>query len=197
MLNGNAEFVMIDDQKVVYETAIKLAEKSSGKKKNVLIVEGGPGTGKSIVAINLLVELTKRELVAKYVTRNSAPRLVYEAMLAGTFTRTRIANMFSGSGSYHSKEANGFDCLIVDEAHRLNAKSGMFSHQGENQIKEIISAGKFSVFFLDEDQKVTLKDIGDKEEIRLWARKLKANVTELNLSLSFAVMAHRVYCLAR
>ncbi len=113
MLKGNEEFMMIDDQKVVYETAIKLAEKSSAKKKNVLIVEGGPGTGKSVVAINLLVELTKRELVAQYVTRNSAPRLVYEAMLTGTFTRTHISNMFSGSGSYHSTEANSFrlfDC---------------------------------------------------------------------------------------
>jgi len=185
MLNGNEEFVMIDDQKVVYETALMLAENSSAKKRNVLIVEGGPGTGKSVVAINLLVELTKRELVARYVTRNSAPRLVYEAMLTGSFTKTRISNMFSGSGSYHSKGADNFDCLIVDEAHRLNAKSGMFSHQGENQIKEIINASKFSVFFIDEDQKVTLKDIGDKEEIRRWAKKLKANVTELKLESQF------------
>ena len=83
MLKGNKEFVMIDDQKVVYETAIKYAIESSAKNKNVLIVEGGPGTGKSVVAINLLVELTKRELVAQYVTRNSAPRLVYEAKLTG------------------------------------------------------------------------------------------------------------------
>lgn len=185
MLNGNEEFVMIDDQKVVYETAIKLAESSSAKKRSVLIVEGGPGTGKSVVAINLLVELTKRELVAKYVTRNSAPRLVYEAMLTGTFTRSRISNMFSGSGSYHSIEANSFDCLIVDEAHRLNAKSGMFSHQGENQIKEIIIASKLSIFFIDEDQKVTLKDIGDKDEIRRWAIKQKANVVELKLESQF------------
>jgi uncharacterized protein len=181
MLNGNEEFIMIDDQKIVYETAIKLAEQSLAKKKNVLIVEGGPGTGKSVVAINLLVELTKRDLVTQYVTRNSAPRLVYEAMLTGTFTRTHISNMFSGSGSYHSTEANNFDCLIVDEAHRLNAKSGMFNHLGENQIKEIISASKCSLFFIDEDQKVTLKDIGDKEEIRRWAVKQKAHVVELKL----------------
>ena len=79
MLKGKEEFIMIDDQKVVYETAIKYAVESSPTKKNVLIVEGGPGTGKSVVAINLLVALTKRELVAQYVTRNSAPRLVYEA----------------------------------------------------------------------------------------------------------------------
>jgi len=185
MLKGNEEFVLIDDQKVVFETAITLAKKSSEKMKRVLIVEGGPGTGKSVVAINLLVALTESQLVAKYVTRNSAPRLVYEAKLTGAFTRTHISNMFSGSGSFHAVQPSSFDCLIVDEAHRLNEKSGMFNHLGENQIKEIIKASKLSVFFIDEDQKVTLKDIGDKEEIRRWSAKLKADVTELSLESQF------------
>ena len=95
MLKGNAEFVMVDDQKVVFETAIKNAIRSSKGSKSVLIVEGGPGTGKSVVAINLLVELTKRELVAQYVTRNSAPRLVYEAKLTGILLqKSHISNMF-------------------------------------------------------------------------------------------------------
>jgi uncharacterized protein len=185
MIKGNEEFVLIDDQKVVFETAIRLAKKSSEKMKKVLIVEGGPGTGKSVVAINLLVALTERQHVAKYVTRNSAPRLVYEAKLTGTFTRSHISNMFSGSGSFHAVQPTSFDCLIVDEAHRLNEKSGMFNHLGENQIKEIITASKLSVFFIDEDQKVTLKDIGDKEEIRCWSAKLKAEVTELSLESQF------------
>ncbi|MDO9566980.1 MAG: DUF2075 domain-containing protein [Candidatus Desulfaltia sp.] len=185
MLHGNEEFVMIDDQKVVYETAIKHAKESSAIKKNVLIVEGGPGTGKSVVAINLLVELTNRELVVHYVTRNSAPRLVYEAMLTNSFKKSHISNMFHGSGAYYSMAANSFDCLIVDEAHRLNAKGGIYNNLGENQIKEIISASKFSVFFIDEDQKVTLKDIGDKEEIRRWAKQLKANIAELKLESQF------------
>lgn len=185
MLQGNQEFVMIDDQKIVYETAIKLALKSSEKKKNVLIVEGGPGTGKSVVAINLLVELTKRGLVTQYVTRNSAPRLVYEAMLTGSFKKSHISNMFNGAGSYHTMTASSIGCLIVDEAHRLNERSGMFNHLGENQIKEIINASKSSVFFIDEDQRVTLKDIGDKKQIRHWAKKLGAKVVELKLESQF------------
>lgn len=184
MIHGKEEFVMIDDQKVVFETAISQAKNSSEKKKNVLIVEGGPGTGKSVVAINLLVELTNRDLNTRYVTRNSAPRLVYEIMLTGSFTKKRISNMFNGSGSYYSTSVNSFDCLIVDEAHRLNAKSGRFN-RGENQIMEIIRASNFSIFFIDEDQKVTLKDIGSKDEIRCWAKKLKANVTELKLESQF------------
>lgn len=185
LLKGNEEFVLIDDQKVVFETAIRLTKKSSEKMKKVLIVEGGPGTGKSVVAINLLVALTERQHVAKYVTRNSAPRLVYEAKLTGAFKKSHISNMFSGSGSFYAAQPNSFDCLIVDEAHRLSEKSGLFSHLGENQIKEIIKASKLSVFFIDEDQKVTLKDIGDKEEIRRWAVKLKAEVTKLSLESQF------------
>jgi len=185
MLQGNQEFVMIDDQKVVFETALKLARESSERNKNVLIVEGGPGTGKSVVAINLLVALTADKLVTQYISRNSAPREVYEAKLTGSFKKSHISNMFNSSGSYHSLDPNLYDCLIVDEAHRLNAKSGMFSNLGENQIKEIIKASKFSVFFVDENQKVTLKDIGDKEEILYWATSLGVTPTFLTLESQF------------
>lgn len=185
MLEGNREFILIDDQKIVYETALKLAKESSPKNKNVLIIEGGPGTGKSVVAINLLTELTKRGEVAQYVTKNSAPREVYQVKLSGKFTKTRIANLFSSSGSFYNIEENTFDSLIIDEAHRLNAKSGLFNHLGENQIKELIAASKFSVFFIDEDQRVTLKDIGTKSAIIDWADVLGAKVQVLRLASQF------------
>lgn len=185
MLNGNREFTLIDDQKVVYETALKLAKEATDEVKNVLIVEGGPGTGKSVVAINLLVELTKRKQVLQYVTRNSAPRKVYEAKLTGKMTKSRISNMFTSSGSFTNLESNTFDSLVIDEAHRLNEKSGLYSNLGENQIKELIGAAKFTVFFVDEDQRVTIKDIGDKAEIRRWAESMGAQVTELELESQF------------
>lgn len=185
LLRGNREFLMVDDQKIVFETALDLAEKSTVKEKHVLIIEGGPGTGKSVVAVNLLVELTKRRLLAQYVTKNAAPRDVYASKLSGSHTKTHINNLFRGSGSYTESEANEFDALVVDEAHRLNEKSGMFQNLGENQIKEIISASKFSVFFIDEDQRVTLKDIGEKGEIRKWAEGMGANVHEMALLSQF------------
>jgi DUF2075 family protein len=186
MLKGNQEFVMIDDQKVAYETALSLAMKSQQDgKKRILIIEGGPRTGKSVLAINLLVELTKRTMLTQYVTRNSAPREVYQAKLTGSLTKSRIANLFRSSGSFTTQESNSFDVLIVDEAHRLNEKSGLFQNQGENQIKEIINASKFSVFFVDEDQKVTLKDIGDKDEIHFWGMHHKAETTQLSLESQF------------
>lgn len=185
MLKGNEEFIMIDEQKIVYETALSLAKKSSKTNKNVLIVEGGPGTGKSVVAINLLVAITKLGLNTQYVTKNAAPRGVFEAKLAGTLKKTEISNLFTGSGSFVDVDQNVFDALIVDEAHRLNAKSGMFKNLGENQIKEIIESAKCSVFFIDEDQKVTWHDIGKKEEIEKWANKLGVSIHFLKLESQF------------
>ena len=88
MLRGNREFVLLDDQKVVYETALNLAREAARGPKQVLIVEGGPGTGKSVVAVNLLVELTKEGVVAQYVSKNAAPRDVYTAKLSGSFKKT-------------------------------------------------------------------------------------------------------------
>ncbi|MFD2602608.1 DNA/RNA helicase domain-containing protein [Flavobacterium suzhouense] len=185
MLKGNDEFIMIDDQKVVFETAKQLAQRSSENKKHVLIVEGGPGTGKSVVAINLLVSLTKLGLLSQYVSKNSAPRIVYEAKLKGAFKKSEISNFFSGSGSFTSTAENIFDALIVDEAHRLNAKSGMFANLGENQIKEIIHSSKFSIFFIDENQKVALQDIGEIDEIQKWASYYNGAVTRLELNSQF------------
>ena len=90
---------------------------------------------------------------------------MFEAKLAGTFKKSQVSNFFTGSGSFVGEEESVFDALIVDEAHRLNKKSGMFKNLGENQVKEIINAAKCSIFFIDEDQKVTWHDIGKKEEI--------------------------------
>ena len=185
MLTGNQEFIMIDDQKIVYEKALYMARKSTDKNKKVFIVEGGPGTGKSVVAINLLVEFTKRGLVTQYISKNAAPREVYRSKLTGTLKQTEISNLFTGSGSFTKSEKNIFDALIVDEAHRLNEKSGMFKNYGENQIKEIINATKFSVFFIDEDQRVTFADIGRKEEIEKWAAKLGVEIHKSELSSQF------------
>ena len=184
MLKGNPEFLMLDDQKIVFETALDLDTLTDDTKKQVLIVEGGPGTGKSVVAVNLLVELTKKERVAQYVTKNMAPREVYSARLSGTMRKNQITNMFKGSASYTDTEPHFFDALIVDEAHRLMAKN-RYHKLSENQIKELIRASKLSVFFIDEDQVVTWSDIGSKAEIRKWANMLGAEIHEQKLESQF------------
>jgi DUF2075 family protein len=185
MLSGNQEFLMIDDQKLVFEEALHLSRKASPKSKQVLIVEGGPGTGKSVVAINLLVALTNQRQVVQYVTKNAAPRAVYESKLTSSFRKSEISNLFKGSGSFTDCEPNTFNTLLVDEAHRLNEKSGLYQNLGENQIKELINASCLTVFFIDEDQRVTFKDVGSVAEIERWAHQLGAEVSHATLSSQF------------
>jgi DUF2075 family protein len=185
MLQGKREFVLIDDQKVAYETIVADAVEASDAGKRVIIVDGGPGTGKSVVAINLLATLTAKRLLAKYVTKNRAPRAVFEQTLSGAYRRSQIASLFAGSGEFIETPADTFDALIVDEAHRLNEKSGLYANLGNNQIDEIIRAAKCAIFFIDEDQRVTWKDIGRKSEIEAWARKAGAAVTHLKLESQF------------
>jgi DUF2075 family protein len=178
MLKGNPEFTLIDDQKVIFEKALSLVRKKTSKKK-VYIIHGGPGTGKTVVAINLLAKILNMPMNAMYVSKNSAPRNVYkEKLTQGHFKKVTIDNLFKSSGSFVNARANEFDCLLVDEAHRLNEKSGMYANLGENQVKECINAAKTTIFFVDDEQIVTLKDIGSSEEIKKWCRYFDAEVIE-------------------
>ncbi len=186
MLKGNREFVMLDEQKVVYEEILNASRRSMEDcKKQVMIVQGGPGTGKTVVAINLLAQLTNEDQFCQYVSKNSAPRNVYQKKLKGQMRKSSVDNMFKGSGIYTETGENVIDTILVDEAHRLNEKSGMFQNMGENQIKEIIHAARCSVFFIDESQRVTLNDIGSVAEIEKWAKLAGAEVTHMELISQF------------
>lgn len=185
MMNGNREFVMIDEQKVAYDKILNYAEQcQKDKKKRTIICQGGPGTGKSVIAINLLVELTKRGQFIQYVSKNSAPRAVYEEKLAG-LRKALVHQMFKGSGSYTELENGIVNTLLVDEAHRLVEKSGIYHNQGENQIKELIHSSMCSVFFIDESQRVTLQDIGSVQEIEKWAQVEHSEVFYMELTSQF------------
>ena len=185
MLKGNQEFVLVDDQKVAYETSLALARAASPDSKQVAIIKGGPGTGKSVVAVNLLVALTKLGLLTKYVSKNAAPRSVYKERLRGNARQAVIDNLFSGSSAFVNTDANTFDALIVDEAHRLNRYSGLYGNLGENQVKEVIASAKCTILFVDDDQVVTLADIGHSSELERWAAELGARVTHLGLASQF------------
>ena len=184
MLQGKEAFVLIDDQKSVLETIVYSAFKGLEEKKQVVIVNGGPGTGKSVVAINVLSRLMGQRMNARYVTPNAAPRAVFEVRLKDSFKGGQVRELFSGSGSFTGLEQDEFDILIVDEAHRLKLRT-QYSKGGDNQIREIIHAARTSVFFIDEAQKVTWKDIGEVSEIEKFARSMDAEVIHLELNSQF------------
>lgn len=186
MLEINPEFNLIDDQKVVFERIMELSRQcEKDGKKRVFIAQGGPGTGKSVIAINLLARLTEEGFFAQYCSKNSAPREVYKKKLRGHRTKSSIDNMFKGSGSYIDTPQNAVGVILADEAHRLNEKSGLYANKGVNQIFEIINAARFSVFFIDESQRVTTSDIGSVSEIKQWAAANNAEVYEEELTSQF------------
>lgn len=186
MMKGNEEFILLDSQKVVYESILDASRKiGKGGKKNVIIVEGGPGTGKTVLAVNLLCSMINNDLATMYVSKNAAPRNVYKKKLKGSMRSASVNNLFRGPDQFHEYAEDTLDVTLVDEAHRLREKSGMFSNLGENQIKEIMKASKLSVFFIDDDQRVTLKDIGSVDEIKKQAKKLGLEIRTLKLDSQF------------
>ncbi|MHC1692491.1 MAG: DNA/RNA helicase domain-containing protein [Sphaerochaetaceae bacterium] len=188
MLQGNREFVLIDGQEVVFQQALAYAGlcQKDGRKR-VLIVKGGPGTGKTVVAINLLVSLIKAGQYCAYVTKNSAPRYVFEAKLTqGSQGKRNISNLFKSSGAFIEADTDDFGTLLVDEAHRLNKRTTFGPVvRGEDQIKEIINAARCSVFFIDEAQQVTAQDYGSVGTIKNWATYFGAYVMESELVSQF------------
>jgi DUF2075 family protein len=186
IVQGHQEFVLLDDQKEVYEACLEAAREASPGAPRVVIVEGGPGTGKSVVAIHLVGALLSHNNFAMYVSKNAAPRKVFVDQLGQT-TRDQVslAGLFSGPDKFMDAEANSYGTIVVDEAHRLTEQGGFYGNQGDHTVENIVRAAKCSVFFIDEDQRVTWKDIGSKEVIREFAATRGAQIDEYKLASQF------------
>jgi len=182
LFEGNQAFVLLDDQKVAFEKARTVAKDT--ETKSVVIVRGGPGTGKSVISVNLLGQLLKDELNTIFIAPNAAFREVMVKRLAQEYPINRVKNLFRGSGRFVDADPNTFDALIVDEAHRLKQR-GAFMYQGYNQVEDIIKAGKTTVFFIDDDQAIRPEDIGSINEIKRLAGEYQAEIHEIELTAQF------------
>ena len=178
LMKGNEEFILLDDQAVVFDLCRKyMAQCRKDMQKRTIIIQGGPGTGKSVLAVNLLKEFLLKNNNACYCTKNSAPREAYQKLLAKSNYKAmvNIKQLFRSPFGLCNLTSNFYDCLIVDETHRL-VKKMYGDWKGDNQVKECINASLFTVFLLDEDQQITKKDIGSVEEIKKWATELDSEV---------------------
>lgn len=178
LMKGNEEFMLLDDQAVVFDLCKKyMTQCRKDMQKRTIIIQGGPGTGKSVLAVNLLKEFLLKNNNACYCTKNSAPREAYQKLLAKSNYKAmvNIKQLFRSPFGLCNLTSNFYDCLIVDETHRL-VKKMYGDWKGENQVKECINASLFTVFLLDEDQQITKKDIGSVEEIKKWATELGSEV---------------------
>jgi len=181
MFAGNQNYILLDEQKVAFERARVLANK---QQKSVVIIKGGPGTGKSVISVNLVSALLADKLNAIFVAPNSSFRDTLVKKLTQEHSSQRVRNVFKGSAGFYDSEENEFDVLIVDEAHRLK-KKGAFMYRGVNQVEDIIKAAKTSIFFIDDDQGVRPEDIGTVSEIQKVAEEYNVRVIAMELNAQF------------
>ena len=178
MVRGTPVFDLLDEQAVCFDMCVRtMLQCLKDHKKRTILIQGGPGTGKSVLAVNLLMHFILCNCNTAYVTKNSAPRQAFLSILSGNKAENiaDISQLFRSPFGLSRVPVNAYDCLIVDEAHRLIKKMyGDWS--GENQVKECISASLLTIFMLDEDQAVTTKDIGSVQEIVKWCKELGSDI---------------------
>ena len=190
MVAGKEEFTLLDEQVVCYDMCVKtMLQCMKDSKKRTLIIQGGPGTGKSVLAVSLLTDFIKRGFNTSYVTKNSAPREAFKKLLTEghAMRQADIVTLFRSPFGLSQCPENTYDCLIVDEAHRLVKRMHM-DKGGKNQVKECIAASLLTIFLLDEDQAVTTKDIGSIKEVEYWCEHLGSQLkmpTEAKLVSQF------------
>ena len=186
IIKSKSEYNLLDEQLIVYDSVIAAAKKNlKSLKKTVIIVKGGSGTGKSVIAINLMADLMKDGYNAHYATGSRAFTETLRTIIG-----TRGKDLFTYFNSYAKAEKNVIDVLICDEAHRIRQYSySRFTAREDRtnipQIQELINAAKVSVFFIDDDQIVRPNEIGSAALIKEYAENKNYVVKEYELEAQF------------
>jgi hypothetical protein len=186
IIKGKSEYVLLDEQLIVYDSVFTCAKKGfHDKQKTVIIVKGGPGTGKSVIAINLMADLLLKGYNAHYATGSRAFTETLRKIIG-----SRGSAQFKYFNSYSKAENNVIDVLIADEAHRIRLTSNSRFTRKEkkselSQIDELLDVSKVGVFFIDDDQIVRPNEIGSVEYIKNTSEQKGCRVYEYELEAQF------------
>jgi hypothetical protein len=165
-----SQFVLLDEQQVAYRMVLNAVQKAkNADRKEVVIVTGGPGTGKSVIALQLLGELYRRGVPALHATGSQSFTKTMRKV-AGARKR-EVQDLFKYFNSFMTAEKNSLGALICDEAHRIRETSAnRFTRAGlrtgRAQIDELIDVAYVPVFFLDEHQVVRPGEMGTVADIK-------------------------------
>jgi Uncharacterized conserved protein (DUF2075) len=191
------QFVLRAEQQLAYEMVLHAVDRAHQQdRKTVVIVTGGPGSGKSALAVALLGELCRQG------------RPVLHATGSQSFTQTmrrhvgkgspQVKSMFKYFNNFMDARRNGLDVLICDEAHRIrevsaNRYTPARNQTGRSQVDELLDAARVPVFLLDEHQVVRPGEIGTIEEIRSHAAAKGLDVHHVQLDTQFRCGGSRKY----
>ena len=197
MINKRQIFNLIDEQIAAYNTIMHKAKQLvKTENKSVIIVKGGPGTGKSVIALEVMGELLRQGKKVVHATGSSAFTNTLRKIVG-----VRAKNLFKFFNSFADVEPNSFDVLICDEAHRIRESSvSRYTPKDKRtnlpQIDELLQTAKLHVFFLDENQIVRPSEIGSTAMIKDAARRFgigDENIAEFELKTQFRCSGSDAY----
>lgn len=190
ILRDRAHFTLLDEQRTAYELVLHAVQRArADDRKSVIVVSGGPGSGKSVIALSLLAELARQ---GRSVLHATGSRSFTQTLrkYAGHGT-TRVQNLFKYFNNFMSAERNGIEVLVCDEAHRIRETSAnRFTRRevranARTQIDELLAAARVPVFLLDEHQVVRPGETGSVDVIAQNAKRLGLSVDVISLHDQF------------
>lgn len=183
------QFVLLDEQQVAYELVMRAVQEASrATTKEVVVIVGGPGSGKSVIALSLLGELSRQGRTAVHATGSSAFTKTLRKVAGAR--APRVQKLFTYYNNFINSEPNGLEVLICDEAHRIretstNRFTRAIDRTGRPQVEELIDAARVPVFLLDEDQIVKPTERGSVAEIEAAADRMGCAVRVICLDGQF------------
>ena len=188
-IKNREQFILIAEQREAYLSVLHAVERARrGDRKRVIVVSGGPGAGKSVIALSLLGELARQ---GRSVIHATGSRSFTQTMrnVAGRGSN-RVKGLFKYFNQFMDAEKNGLDVLICDEAHRIRETSvdrytKSYLRTGRPQVDELIDAARVPVFLLDEHQVVRPGEMGTVDEITAYADKRGHEVLHISLDEQF------------
>jgi uncharacterized protein len=196
-IKDREQFVLLDEQRLAYEIVLHAVEKARrSDAKEVVVITGGPGSGKSVIALSLLGELSRQGYSALHATGSRSFTQTLRRV-AGRGS-SRVKDLFKYSNSFMDAQTNDIEVLICDEAHRIretstNRYTSAVHRTGRSQIDELIAAARVPVFLLDEHQVVKPGEVGTVEGIKSYASSLGFRVRHVQLNDQFRCGGSRRY----
>ncbi len=186
VVKDDSRYVLLDEQIIAYNRIISEVKRSAKTgEKAAIIVRGGPGTGKSVIALNVMGELSRIGHNTHYVTGSKAFTETIRKILG-----TRGAQQVKFFNSYMSVQAGAIDVMVCDEAHRIRKTSNnMYTKKdkrsNKSQLEELFDASKVAVFFIDDRQIVRPDEIGSSRLIAEFAKSHDIRLYECDLTAQF------------
>lgn len=188
-LQNRDQFVLLDQQQAAFDLVLHEVERAyQSDQKRIVIVTGGPGSGKSVIALSLVGELAHLGRTVLHATGSRSFTTTLRK-LAG-YGQSRAAAVFKYFNAFMDAKKNAIDVLILDEAHRIRETSvdrytKAALRTGRSQIDELVSAARVPVFLLDEHQVVRPGEMGSVQEIEAYAESSGLRTIRIDLEDQF------------